>query len=488
MAHVVEDEDEDELGWTAPPLDENPRTVTVEYDEPQQQPDPTKELRQENVSLREENQGLREFSEGLKEANDVLKREWEASQRQARDLRGDITNLEGHVDELRNAAMNEAKTGESYKKKCAELEQKLVEERASASDRKRKIKSYVESLDVEKARLEQEIAALKTRAETAEYQLMETQQKCDAAFQSAGDAQKKSDAVILEAQKKSDAIILEAKNKSDAVIHEERAKTEADKKALEEKYSSQIEQLEDDLKSAKKRADAMKEAVDELATHKSKRLAAKSEMVALARVLEAERERSSTNEKRLRDAAIPRAIEAGASLRDAIARVEDLQLSAARTSGRALRPPRPNSNFDDRIPSGDNPMHRGTSAASSSSHADDDVDDDDEEVKAGGAHRRNSKEDPVAEALNRLDKESDGLNSGFTLLTQTLDLLEDQIHAVRPCPPMLGDCWDMILGLTAPAKPNRQQQHQHQTTPSSSSYAKVALSHHDQLDHDDDAL
>lgn len=268
----------------------------------------------------------------------------------------------------------------SLRAKVKNLEEKLRDEKAAASDRKRKIKSYVESLDLEKARLESDIADLRSRAEGAEARRVEMEQEVESLRESQSRLSKERD------------------------------------RALED-------------------AESARGAAAELETHKSKRLTAKSEMVALARVLEAERERATLSQRRVREIVVPRIVEHAALLRHSIARLDELNTATQRGDRR-----RPTATHQDEVVT-NNPMRRKTSVDSEASSGAGG------EIKEMVNMRRSSQSrDALGESLARLERESEQVTSGLNLLSMSIDVLEDTVRAARKCPKPFSDCLDAIFG------------------------------------------
>uniref|UniRef100_A0A7S3JMT7 Uncharacterized protein n=1 Tax=Aureoumbra lagunensis TaxID=44058 RepID=A0A7S3JMT7_9STRA len=291
-----------------------------------------------------------------------------------------------------------------FKKRIAALDEKLIEERSAASERKRKIKSYVESLDNEKARLEKEIESMRARLAEAD-----------------------RDRIEIEAKQNREIDSLQKQNES----------LKNNVQAAKIETQNLLQQLD----QAKTEAASMKTAIDELDTHKSKRLTAKSEMVALARVLEAERDRMNNADKRLRDHFVPRAIDHATALRDLVTRVEDIHGRArAKNGGIGGSSTTKSETMHQNGAIQMNPIHHTSPALSRH------TDDDDESSDSGSrSKRKRANGDSLSDSLSRLDKESDRFGSGINLLNQSLDLLEDAVYAARPCPTFLAPCLDIFL-------------------------------------------
>lgn len=375
------------------------------------------------VDNEEEVRELRSENESLTKQVEELRSELGASRASEEKMRAELSRLRDEASSLRS----QAKT----------LEDRLRDERAAASDRKRKIKSYVESLDVEKARLEADLVELRSKAEVSEK--------------------------------------LRAEAEAKAAEHAERARAEA---KLRE---SETTALRAEVEAAKSRVVLMQQVCEQLETHKSKRLTAKSEMVALARVLETERDRAANADRRVREIALPRAVEQVSLLRESIARLDDLNSRLQHgTSGKSEHH-QADSGADNNLVI--SRMHASTT--------------DDDGTKAAAEvktepQRRGTKEgkDLVAEALGRLDKESEQVTSGLNLLGMGIDLLEDTIIATRICPRPFAECLDAILGEASTAmradRSGRLRSPRATSQQYGGSYAKIG--HANSTDVDDDVL
>jgi len=343
---------------------------------------------------------VRAENSALKAENEVVRSENEV-------LRGSEAKLRAEVSKWREESSQ-------LKAKAKSLEERLREERTAASERKRKIKSYVESLDVEKARLEADIVELRRRAEASEARRVEAEAAAKAASE----------------------------------------RREAEAEALR----AEAEASRAEAARAEARAEAMREACEELETHKAKRMTAKSEMVALARVLETERDRAASAERRVRELCVPRAIEQAVALRDCLSRLDELNTKAhgAKPKFRGEKPSLgPES--DDAVAS---VLHEAKEQP---------------RAKLTAPAKDAPNRDAVADALARLEHETEAVTAGLNLLAMTIDLLDDTLATTRTCPKPLSDCLDLFSAAPAPRRlrPPRSD--------ARSSYAKIDHDHDDVL-------